>query len=360
MSIKHLGQFEIKNASKGEVTAVFSTFNVVDKDGDVTIPGAFTDGQEVLISAYGHKVWEGALPVGKGIIRQTDSEAILDGKFFLDTDDGRNTFNVIKNVGARQEWSYGYDILDAAPGKFGGTDVQFLKQLNVTEVSPVLIGAGVNTRTLAAKSAQGQQRQQETTMSAYKRAIRPHETPVAAKAWHGVEVHESAAVGGLRHVYAWVDGDPEQKASYRFPHHENAVGPANVRACLLGIAQLNSVKGAGIPAEDRQAVYEHLAGHLRDNDSEPPELLAAPTSTMKFNDEGISVIADVSAFIDRATEVIALRSAKGRTPLSAGSADLFEWLGDELQRLKSLLDTPDEELAREYVRFVQSQLRRAS
>ncbi|MGH2970157.1 MAG: hypothetical protein ACRDK0_14015, partial [Solirubrobacteraceae bacterium] len=134
MSIKALSPFEIKNAAKGEVSAVFSTFNVIDSDGDVTIPGAFTDGQEVLISAYGHKVWEGVLPVGKGVIRQTDSEAILDGKFFLDTDDGRNTFNVIKNVGARQEWSYGYDVQDSDPGKFGGVDVRFLKRLNVTEV----------------------------------------------------------------------------------------------------------------------------------------------------------------------------------------------------------------------------------
>jgi hypothetical protein len=68
---KALQQVEIKNADRGEFSAVFSTFNVVDSDGDVTHPGAFEDGAEALVSSYGHQSWAGALPVGKGRIRQT-------------------------------------------------------------------------------------------------------------------------------------------------------------------------------------------------------------------------------------------------------------------------------------------------
>mgnify|MGYP006138037809 CR=1 FL=1 len=34
------------------VAAVFSTFNVVDKDGDLTLPGAIKDGTEVVISGW--------------------------------------------------------------------------------------------------------------------------------------------------------------------------------------------------------------------------------------------------------------------------------------------------------------------
>lgn len=89
---KQFSRVRIKNAELGQAEAVFSTFGVIDKDGDVTIKGAFTDGQAVVISAYGHGSWDGRLPVGKGVIRQTDTEAICDMEFFLNTTDGADTF----------------------------------------------------------------------------------------------------------------------------------------------------------------------------------------------------------------------------------------------------------------------------
>lgn len=52
---------EIKDEAKGQIKAVFSTFNVIDSDRDVTVPGAFADGEAALISQYGHTSWEGAL-----------------------------------------------------------------------------------------------------------------------------------------------------------------------------------------------------------------------------------------------------------------------------------------------------------
>jgi hypothetical protein len=52
---------------KGAVRAIISTMNVVDHDGDLVLPGAFGQ-QRVIISAYGHGSWQGALPVGKGRI----------------------------------------------------------------------------------------------------------------------------------------------------------------------------------------------------------------------------------------------------------------------------------------------------
>ncbi len=153
MDLKSLGSLEVKSEDRGEVTAVFSTFNVKDHDGDVTPPGAFEDGAEVPISAYGHKSWDGHLPVGIGTIRTTDTEAILDGRFFLDTTQGRDTFTVVKELGSRGQWSFGYDPVKFSFGEHEGERVRFLEQLKVHEVSPVLLGAGINTRTLAAKAA---------------------------------------------------------------------------------------------------------------------------------------------------------------------------------------------------------------
>lgn len=156
MTIQHktISHVEIKSADRGEVSAVFSTFNVRDHDNDVTLPGAFEENAPVVISSYNHTSWGGNRPVGKGRIRTTKSEAVMDGQFFMDTADGRDTFAVVKGLAEAGlgEWSYGFDVQDSEPGKHEGVDVKFLKRVKVFEVSPVLRGAGANTRTLAAKA----------------------------------------------------------------------------------------------------------------------------------------------------------------------------------------------------------------
>ena len=157
--LKALKGVEIKDAKKGLVEAVFATFNEIDHDKDVTLPGAFEDGAKVRISAFGHASWgvsRGASsvpvpPVGKGVIRTTDTEALLEGQFFLETTNGRDTFELVKGMDDLQEWSYGYDTIDSERGEFQGEKVRFLKKQLVYEVSPVMIGAGVGTRTVAVK-----------------------------------------------------------------------------------------------------------------------------------------------------------------------------------------------------------------
>ena len=367
---KSLSRVEIKSADRGEFSAVFSTFNVVDSDGDVTLPGAFTEGEEVLVSSYGHTSWQGALPVGKGRIRSTKSEAIVDGQFFMDTTHGRDTFHVVKALGANQQWSYGFDVVDSEPGKHGGRDVKFLKRLKVHEVSPVLIGAGVNTRTLAVKALTDQgyepsdaERLVERTVnvSEYKAAIRPHETLVTVKAWDGDEVladlaESGTAIADLRAVHAWCDpnGDPELKSSYLIPHHHGPGGEANLRACYMGIALLNSGK-SGIPDEDRQAVYSHLASHLQDGDRDPLELRAAgDVSNLKFQEEVVHALVVNSRLRKRASEVMALRARKGKS-LAAASVDLLDWWYEEMRLARTVLDSPQDDAAREYLRFIQSQ-----
>jgi HK97 family phage prohead protease len=153
MNTKSLAHIEVKDEDKGQITAVFATLNVVDSDGDVTLPGAFENGAKVRISAFGHRSWDGALPVGKGTIREVKDEAILDGQFFLDTPEGRSTFAVVKSLGedGLQEFSYGYDPVEFSYGEHDDRPVRFLKKLKVHEVSPVLLGAGVGTRLLSAK-----------------------------------------------------------------------------------------------------------------------------------------------------------------------------------------------------------------
>lgn len=140
------------NSDKGEVTVAFATFNVKDSDWDVTSPAAFEEGAQALISPFGHKVWDGALPTGIGTLSSTNTEALFTGQYFMDTQAGADNFRVVSKTKDAMEWSYGYDAVEYSFGEHEGEHVRFLNKLKVHEVSPVILGAGVGTRTLSAKS----------------------------------------------------------------------------------------------------------------------------------------------------------------------------------------------------------------
>jgi HK97 family phage prohead protease len=143
-------EFKENADQTGQFKAVFSWFDVIDKHGDVTLPGAFEDGAKIKIASWGHR-WEN-LPVGRGEIHQDEKKAWVDGMFFLDTESGLETYKTVKNLGDLQEWSYGFEALDSSEDKVDGQKVRVLKKLKAFEVSPVFIGAGNDTQTLNIKS----------------------------------------------------------------------------------------------------------------------------------------------------------------------------------------------------------------
>jgi HK97 family phage prohead protease len=140
---------QIKATDRGEVSAAFSVFNVVDSDGDVVRPTAFRDGQQVP-AVWAHD-W--GRPVGKGIVRVRPGHAEWQGRFFMDTRDGADAFRVVKNMGDLQQWSWGFNVLDSEPGDHNGQRVRFINRADVFEVSPVLVGANRLTHTLDVKQA---------------------------------------------------------------------------------------------------------------------------------------------------------------------------------------------------------------
>ncbi|MYS47541.1 HK97 family phage prohead protease [Streptomyces sp. SID5998] len=123
----------------------------------------------------------------------------------------------------------------------------------------------------------------QRTAAEVRGALPAHSTDTSDAAWDGpansrdLPGEESA----LRAAHAWVDpeGDADAKASYRFIHHfvdmDGNVGAASTVACTTGIGVLNGSRGGTtIPDEDRQAVYKHLARHLKDAGIKAPELKA--------------------------------------------------------------------------------------
>lgn len=114
------------------------------------------------------------------------------------------------------------------------------------------------------------------TSSLADKALAVHHTATVDKPWDG-----PAAVAAmpnddtvLRYCFAWQDSEAastphkegdddadDQKANYKFPHHTEKGGPANLAACRNGLARLAS---ASIPDGDRAGVKAHLQAHLDD------------------------------------------------------------------------------------------------
>lgn len=142
-----IADFKIDEAKEGDVRLAFATLGIVDKDGHITDPGAIPS-KSVPMSAYGHSSWpeHGArLPVGRGDIAEVGTKGIFDGRFFIDTTHGRDTYLTVKHLGELGEFSYGYKILGAQPTDqktARGKRVVRLKRLDIFEASPTLIGAG--------------------------------------------------------------------------------------------------------------------------------------------------------------------------------------------------------------------------
>lgn len=156
---------ELDDAGAG--VAVFATLNVVDKDGDVTLRGAFGKQTAIMLPAHD---WM-AVPLGKAQISERADEVIADFQMNLDIPLAKDWHSALKfdleHGEAKQEWSYGFKINDASFGDFDDQEVRFLNSVEVHEISPVVVGAGVGTRTLAVKNG-GKMTLQEQLVAAIK------------------------------------------------------------------------------------------------------------------------------------------------------------------------------------------------
>lgn len=145
---------DITLTAAGEVEAIFSTYNVVDRDGDVLLPGSMTDGAPVFIGAWNHGSVTGPHPpVGYGTIHTTASDSRLRGKFLMNTEAGAAHFEAVKALAEIGIGEWSYSLLDVVSqlGTFAGQQARLISRVRVPEVSPVWQGASLNTRTLSAK-----------------------------------------------------------------------------------------------------------------------------------------------------------------------------------------------------------------
>lgn len=149
MEIKRLTTKAVLKADgdEGSIEAVFSTFGVKDRDGDIVEAGAIEDGKSVPM--VWHHNWERM--IGKGVTDVDSERAVFKGSLFLDTDAGGDAYRTIKAMGDLMDYSWGFRVLDADFVERDEEFVRVIKRAELFEVSPVLVGAGIGTGTLSLK-----------------------------------------------------------------------------------------------------------------------------------------------------------------------------------------------------------------
>lgn len=142
-------QFKAEDLTdEGTLKAVFSVFDVIDSDGDVITSEAIHDGKQIPL------VWshDWSKPIGKGVIKNDGKQAIFEGGFFLNTSWGKDAYETVKGMGDLQEYSWGFRVLKQEKGEKDGRAVNFIKDTEEYEVSPVLVGANRETGTVEVKA----------------------------------------------------------------------------------------------------------------------------------------------------------------------------------------------------------------
>jgi hypothetical protein len=139
----------------GEVTAIVATVGVVDHDGDVILSGAVAPGAPAVLSMFGHDALrEHAPPVGRGTLTEQAGRLVFVGQYFMDTTRGVEAFRVVRGLAELAQWSFGYRVTDEAQPsdeqRRRGA-LRLIRSMDVSEVSPVLRGAGIGTGTETAK-----------------------------------------------------------------------------------------------------------------------------------------------------------------------------------------------------------------
>ena len=163
----------------------------------------------------------------------------------------------------------------------GATLVQFPA---FVEASISLDGPSTPVETVTAQVSETQELSvQDSTVEMT--AFPDHDTASDDATWDAAAMEarldSPMAVETAADTYAWYDSDAVvdgmiTKSALKFPHHEisedGTPGAANLTACSSAIGALHGARGQepSIPEDERQAVYDHLAHHLREADVEPP------------------------------------------------------------------------------------------
>ncbi|MEO0589104.1 MAG: HK97 family phage prohead protease [Pseudomonadota bacterium] len=163
MQTKNLTVTEMADSGKG--LALIAKLSEIDHDNDTYEKGAFAwKGDQWCPLLTAHDRWR--MPFGKARVFEQGDAAYAELHLNLDTQIGKEWHSTLKfdlaHGKAVQEWSYGFDAVEATYRINSGEDrVRVLKRLDVHEVSAVVRGAGRGTQTLDMKTLKAALKQGE-------------------------------------------------------------------------------------------------------------------------------------------------------------------------------------------------------
>jgi hypothetical protein len=161
-----VGPVDVVDENEGVVEAIVSVTGVVDRVKDRILPGAYK-GRPIGVWSHDDKQWASRteaieeLPPGDRRLPPTTADGRpwpadagglwVQTRYNLDTRTGREAFSNVKFFSGQTGWSIGYRVPPG--GSFMKDGVRNIKELEVWEYSPVMVGAAPEAMTLSVKSA---------------------------------------------------------------------------------------------------------------------------------------------------------------------------------------------------------------
>jgi len=249
----------------GEYEGHFAIFGNTDDGMDISHPGMFlktiAERARRIKVFYAHD-WMKLIGPPPSVLREDSLGLFAAGRLTLNSFWGKETWELMKD-NALTEGSFGYQAVKFDFEERPNGMVRNLREVKLFEISPVPLGMNDLTQVRAVKAA---------LLRQMRAAIPAKETPPAEAdaAWDAAAVlKEAKGAAQLRALHAWADpdGDPDNPASYKFPHHL-----ADGRVVLKAVEDAGHALmiGAGIPETDVAGVKKHLAAHYKQFGRLPP------------------------------------------------------------------------------------------
>ena len=256
---------------------VIATNEAVDRDGEVLkVSGwSFVNFMKNPILLFGHNYWEMETIIGAVTeIEIVDGNVVARG-VFARTEEGQI---------ARQLYDDG--ILKTVSVGFIPLERQgnVITKAELLELSFVPVPSNPQALSLQ-KSLEKKMLFLKTVVSEHSPTMAPEDMEWDAataekriEEWATIGEGENKTIDWERYAtaFAWYNGGkPEEKGSYKLPHHDIVDGELVTvwRGCAAAMGVILGARGgADIPEGDIQGVYDHLAAHYKQFGKEPPEL----------------------------------------------------------------------------------------
>jgi HK97 family phage prohead protease len=152
------------DAPGGNVEALVSVFNNTDLVGDRVMPGAFekslaryTEAGKSIPFVWSHQWDDPNAYIGKVVKAEETADGLMVHAALFDTPTAQHIKTLLAE-GVVTEFSFAYDVIDAAPGKDG---VNELRELHILEAGPTLKGANPATQLIGVRAFEAAMRQQQ-------------------------------------------------------------------------------------------------------------------------------------------------------------------------------------------------------